>query len=119
MAAAGSATRKGLLRVLPLTGILRYAIPFHRTHHPQDCNGSKSNKAHAHDPVTRQRVPLFHPRRDDWHKHLTWSPDHLHLIGLTPTGRATIQALDLNRAGVVRLRHLLLLDHEHPPKHRS
>lgn len=85
----------------------------------QGCNGSKSNKTHALDPVTRKRVALFHPRRDDWHEHFTWSPDHLYLIGLTPTGRATIRALDLNRKGVVRLRRLLLLDHEHPPKHRS
>ncbi|HMV48639.1 MAG TPA: hypothetical protein PLD20_20395 [Blastocatellia bacterium] len=38
---------------------------------------------------------------------------------LSPAGRATIRALDLNRKGVIRLRRLLLLDHEHPPKHRS
>lgn len=85
----------------------------------QGCNGSKSNKTHALDPLTRQRAALFHPRQDDWHEHFAWSPDHLYLIGLTPTGRATIRALDLNREGVIRLRRLLLLDYEHPPTHRS
>jgi hypothetical protein len=85
----------------------------------QGCNGSKSNKTHALDPATRRKVPLFHPRRDDWHEHFTWSPDRLYLIGLTPTGRATISELDLNREGVIHLRRLLLLNDEHPPSHRS
>lgn len=85
----------------------------------QGCNGSKSNKTHALDPATRRKVPLFHPRRDDWHEHFAWSPDRLYLIGLTPTGRATISELDLNREGVIHLRRLLLLNDEHPPSHRS
>lgn len=85
----------------------------------QGCNGSKSNKTQARDPITGRKAPLFHPRRHNWHEHFTWSPDHLRLVGLTPTGRATIRELDLNRAGVVRLRHVLILNHEHPPLHRS
>jgi hypothetical protein len=85
----------------------------------QGCNGSKYNKTHALDPATGRRVPLFHPRRDNWHEHFTWSPDQLYLLGLTPTGRATIRELDLNREGVIHLRRLLLLNHEHPPLHRS
>ena len=84
----------------------------------QGCNGAKAKKTHAIDPVTRRKVALFHPRRDDWHKHFTWSPNQLYLIGLTAKGRATIHELDLNRAGVIYLRRLLLLDHNHPPKHR-
>jgi hypothetical protein len=85
----------------------------------QGCNGSKSNKTHAFDPSTRRKVPLFHPRKDNWCTHFVWSPDHLCLIGLTPTGRATIQELDLNREGVRHLRYLLILNREHPPTHRS
>jgi len=85
----------------------------------QGCNGSKSNKTRGLDPATRRMVPLFHPRRDNWHKHFAWSSDQLYLIGLTPTGRATIRELDLNREGVIRLRRLLLLDREHPPPHRT
>ena len=85
----------------------------------QGCNGCKASKTHAYDPATGQMVPLFHPRRDIWHEHFTWSSDHLHLIGLTPKGRATVQALELNRIGVLHLRRLLILDDEHPPTHRS
>lgn len=85
----------------------------------QGCNGSKYNKTHAFDPATRQKASLFHPRKDTWHEHFAWSSDYLRLIGLTPTGRATIQELDLNRASVIYLRRLLLLNREHPPSHRS
>lgn len=85
----------------------------------QGCNGSKGSKTQAFDPVTRRKVRLFHPRRDDWAKHFAWSRDHLLLIGLTSIGRATVQELDLNRVGVVHLRRLLILNHEHPPLHRS
>ena len=83
----------------------------------QGCNGSKYNKTQSPDPMTNRAVPLFHPRKHDWHEHFVWSPDGLYLTGLSPIGRATIQALDLNRDGVIRLRRLLLLDREHPPPH--
>lgn len=69
----------------------------------QGCNGVKAKKTHAIDPVTGRKIPLFHPRRDDWHKHFTWSPNQLYLIGLTPRGRATIRELELNRTGVLSL----------------
>ena len=85
----------------------------------QGCNNKKYNKTHAIDPVSGETVPLFHPRKDDWHEHFAWNPDCLTLIGLTPTGRATIEALDLNRAGVINLRRMLFREGLHPPPHRS
>jgi hypothetical protein len=36
--------------------------------------------------------------------------------GLTPTGRASIEALHLNRLGLLNLRRLLYTIGEHPPK---
>jgi hypothetical protein len=85
----------------------------------QGCNGAKYNKTHAVDPATRRAVSLFNPRKDEWGEHFAWSPDYLHLIGLSPTGRATVCELDLNREGVVQLRRLLLLIDEHPPSRSS
>jgi hypothetical protein len=39
-------------------------------------------------------VHLFHPRRDTWRDHFEWAgPD---LVGKTPVGRATIQALAID-----------------------
>jgi len=38
------------------------------------------------------------------------------VIGLTPTGRATIETLKLNRKGVINLRWALFAVGKHPPK---
>ncbi|MCI0552101.1 MAG: HNH endonuclease, partial [Anaerolineae bacterium] len=37
----------------------------------------------------------------------TWNEDCTLMIGLSPTGRATIEALELNRKGIVNLRRVL------------
>jgi hypothetical protein len=79
------------------------------------CNRRKSNKTAVIDPVSELEVPLFNPRRDAWGNHFIWSPDTMMIIGLTPTGRATIVALELNRTWVVSFR---AADHSvgrHPP----
>ena len=62
---------------------------------------------------------IRHPRQDVWHEHFVWSKDSLFLVGLTPTGRATIEALRLNRAGIINLRDALKLEGKHLPSHRS
>jgi hypothetical protein len=80
------------------------------------CNGHKSAKTYATDPQTGRDVPLFNPRRQRWERHFTWSSDSLHIIGRTATGRATIEALHLNRLGRLNLRHLLFVAGLHPPE---
>ncbi|MDQ3257715.1 MAG: HNH endonuclease [Acidobacteriota bacterium] len=85
----------------------------------QGCNGSKYDKTRAIDPTTGQTVPLYHPRKDDWHEHFTWNSDCTLLIGLTPTGRITVEELELNREGVINLRQVMSLAGKHPPVHRS
>jgi hypothetical protein len=47
--------------------------------------------------VSGEIVPLYHPRRDRWDTHFVWSDDFLLIVGLTPTGRATVATLFLNR----------------------
>lgn len=79
------------------------------------CNNRKFTAATASDPVTGERVALYHPRQHKWDEHFTWSRDFARLIGLTPIGRATIIKLQLNREGVVNLRQLLRLVDKHPP----
>lgn len=81
----------------------------------QGCNDHKHTKVKARDPLTRKLAPLLHPRRQQWHEHFTWSADYLEIIELTPTGRATTVAWQLNRAAVVNLRRVLLAFGEHPP----
>lgn len=80
------------------------------------CNGHKYDKVEAFDPISASVVPLYHPRQHAWREHFTWDEEFTHLIGLTPTGRATIAALHLNRTGVVNLRWALFLLGLHPPE---
>lgn len=82
----------------------------------QGCNSYKRADVDALDPVSRERVPLYHPRQDNWREHFTWNEDCTRLLGLTPIGRATIAKLDLNRPGVRNLRRVLRDIGEHPPK---
>jgi len=41
------------------------------------------------------------------------------IIGITPTGRATVSTLHLNREGLVNLRRILYMASKHPPKQIS
>jgi hypothetical protein len=68
------------------------------------------------DPVTESRMPLFHPRRDRWNEHFAWNDNFTLMLGLTPTGRATIAALQPNRPGLVNLRRAHYAIGEHPPE---
>jgi hypothetical protein len=60
-------------------------------------------------------APLYNPREQHWTDHFTWNHDYTLVLGLTPTGRATVEKLQLNRIGVVNLRPALHLIGEHPP----
>lgn len=60
------------------------------------CNGHKSDKIAEVDPATGALVPLFNPRLQRWSEHFRWSDNGLLILGTTPTGRATVVALQLN-----------------------
>lgn len=80
------------------------------------CNSYKHTKTQAIDPETGEKVLLYNPRTQVWKEHFSWSDDFTRVIGKTPCGRATIEALRLNRVGVVNLRRLLFGANLHPPK---
>jgi hypothetical protein len=80
------------------------------------CNGHKSDKVAAVDPETGDPVPLFNPRTQRWFDHFRWSEDGLHIIGLTPTGRATVVALHLSDdPDALLVRSYWVLAGWHPP----
>jgi 5-methylcytosine-specific restriction endonuclease McrA len=79
------------------------------------CNNHKGGRTHARDPQTERVVPLFHPRRQRWTRHFAWSDDFLVITGRTATGRATVEALRLNRPELLNLRRALRAIAEHPP----
>ena len=79
------------------------------------CNQFKGSKAHAIDPQTGKVVPLFNPRTQVWAEHFTWSEDGAEIIGRTACGRATVDALRLNRELVVLARIRWVSVGWHPP----
>lgn len=79
------------------------------------CNGFKYNHLHGIDPISGERVRLFHPRNDVWEEHFTWSDDFSIIEGITSIGRATITRLKMNRQPVVNLRLVLVESDKHPP----
>jgi len=82
----------------------------------RSCNGYKSMRISAPDSQTGRRIRLFHPKRQKWSTHFAWSQDGTRIIGLTPTGRATVEVLNMNHHLIVNLRHLWCLLRQHPPK---
>lgn len=80
----------------------------------QGCNNHKFTRTRAIDPVTELTVALYHPRRQAWHEHFAWLPDARRLIGISPTGRATVEMLRLNRPGLMGLREALIALGVHP-----
>lgn len=76
------------------------------------CNRYKGPNLSSVDPATRNIVPLYHPRTDVWSDHFAWKGALLE--GLSPTGRATIAALRLNRGDAVAVRELLIREGVYP-----
>lgn len=70
------------------------------------CNLHKGPNLAGIDLESGQMVPLFHPRRDTWARHFCWQGADL--VGLTPTGRATIHVLAINHADFRQVRAALL-----------
>ncbi|MBW4642669.1 MAG: HNH endonuclease [Goleter apudmare HA4340-LM2] len=60
------------------------------------CNERHYNFTVGIDPETEQEVSLFNPRQQQWAEHFIWSADGTKIIGITPTGRATCNRIDLN-----------------------
>jgi hypothetical protein len=81
----------------------------------QGCNNHKYNKTEIYDKSMDNIISLYHPRQQNWHEHFCWNDDFTLIIGLTATGRVTIEALQLNRPGLINLRRVLYAMNEHPP----
>lgn len=81
----------------------------------QHCNNSKYNKTVGIDPLSNNLSNLFHPRQQKWTDHFIWNKDKTVIIGITPTGRATVLTLKMNRLGAINLRKALYEFGVHPP----
>jgi hypothetical protein len=80
------------------------------------CNGAKSAQTHHLDPISQENALLYNPRHQAWEAHFKWSEDGTHILGITPTGRCTILALNMNNEFVVRARRRWVMAGWHPPE---
>jgi hypothetical protein len=79
------------------------------------CNLFKGTTTYFFDLLTGSLVPLYNPRTEKWSEHFEWIDNFSVVKGLTPTGRATVTCLKINRIGLVNLRKILVAAGKHPP----
>lgn len=79
------------------------------------CNLQKGTRIFAEDEETGESVPLYNPRYQVWDEHFAWVDGGIRVVGRTAVGRATIDALQLNRLTLVRARRLWVTVGWHPP----
>lgn len=77
------------------------------------CSLRKGSRQSLQDAETGEVVSIFNPRQQDWKEHFAWNG--FQVIGLTATGRSTVQALDLNRATMLAIRAEEEFLGRHPP----
>lgn len=66
------------------------------------CNAHKGTNLTSIDPETRIQVSLFHPRSDSWKDHFLLKDGEI--VGISPSGRATVRLLRMNAPQRVELR---------------
>ncbi len=79
------------------------------------CNVHKGANQTGFDSLTEEVVSLFHPLRQKWQHHFAWDESKTKIVGLTPCGRATIDALQMNNSVVVKARCRWVSAGWHPP----
>lgn len=79
------------------------------------CNLFKLAYETGFDLETKEEVALFNPRIQQWSEHFQWDKSGTQLIGLTPTGRATINRLRINQPDALQARQLWVKAGWHPP----
>jgi len=80
------------------------------------CNAFKGHRIAARDPESGQMVRLFNPREQSWKEHFLWVESGARILGRTAVGRATTNALRLNRPLLVRARRAWVQAGWHPPE---
>src|SRR5688572_10519142 len=70
------------------------------------CNRGKAQATRAIDVLTGELALRFNPRRHIWAEHFEFRTESVTIVGRTPTGRATVERLDLNRRQMIRARLL-------------
>lgn len=79
------------------------------------CNSYKGIQISAIDSVTKRKTSLFNPRKQVWKNHFK-IVDGIKIVGKTATGRATVEALQMNNDVAITVRKNWLIAGWYPPK---
>ncbi len=71
------------------------------------CSLRKAARQRVRDPQTRKLTRLFHPRKDHWADHFTWTRTW-RVRGKTAIGRVTVTSLGMNRPAIIAIRQQLV-----------
>ena len=77
------------------------------------CSLRKSARQTVKDPETKKEVSIFNPRQQVWQENFRW--DEVRIVGLTATGRGTVEVLKMNRPMMLAIRGEEELLGRHPP----
>jgi hypothetical protein len=77
------------------------------------CNRHKGTNLFGIDAQSGSASSLFNPRRDVWDRHFQIAGDEI--VGISPTGRATVQTLAMNHPAQRIVRRALLREGLFPP----
>ncbi|MBC7813277.1 MAG: HNH endonuclease [Burkholderiales bacterium] len=80
-----------------------------------NCNSHKHKATLAVDPEAGEKAALFSPRSENWSDHFKWIDNAAQIDGLTPTGRATVVRLKMNRPAIIIARKRWVAGGYHPP----
>ncbi len=80
------------------------------------CNRHRGFRSFYFDSISQQTVPLFNPRLQRWREHFQWDEERVRIQGLTPVGRATVEALSLNHPLLLQVRRKWVEVGWHPPE---
>lgn len=76
------------------------------------CSLRKAARQSCVDPETSENAPIYNPRKYLWQAHFRW--EDVRVIGLTPIGRGTVAALQMNRPVILAIRAEEKLFNRHP-----
>ena len=76
------------------------------------CNRHKGSDLATFDPISNEIAPLFNPRRQTWTDH--FALEGTRIVGITPTGRATVFLLMLNAPTRLLQRQVLIAQGRYP-----
>ena len=70
------------------------------------CSLKRGARTSVVDPESGEAISIFNPRSEVWDDHFSWTFEWC-VVGLSPCGRGTVEALGINRPAAIASRSML------------